>query len=332
MGSAAAAAMSEARFPMITIDDILQARPRIQPFVRRTPLERSRTLSRELGANAYLKLELFQRTGSFKPRGAFHQILRLTPDQRARGVVGVSGGNFAQALADAGRTLGAPTMVCMPETAPRASVEATRAYGASIELAATFPEVFARAEAMREAGACLLHPFDDPYQMAGVGTIGLEVHEDLPQVTDIVISIGGGGLITGVAVALEALVPGIRIWGVETEGADAMGQALKAGRVVQVTPTSLARTLSAPYVAEDALTIMQRHQDRHVLVSDREAYEAARHLLERSKINAELAASCTLAAARTVREAFSPDSHVVLLICGGNVSIDDWLDYHRRFA
>ena len=317
---------------MITFDDILRARPRVQPYLRRTPLERSRTLSDALGTNVYLKLELFQRTGSFKPRGAFNQILHLTPDQRARGVVGVSGGNFAQALADAGRTLHTPTMVCMPESAPKSSIEATRAYGATVELAATFPEVFARAEAMREAGACLLHPFDDPHQMAGVGTLGLEVHEDLPQVTDIVISIGGGGLIAGVTVALEALVPDIRVWGVETEGADAMGQALAAGRVVEITPTSLARTLSAPYVAEDALTIMRRHAERHVLVSDREAYDAARHLLERAKINAELAASCTLAAARRVREAFSPDSHVVLVICGGNVSLDDWAAYHARFA
>ena len=317
---------------MITIDDIRLARPRIAPFVRRTPLERSRTLSRELGTNVYLKLELFQRTGSFKPRGAFNQILQLTPEQRAQGVVGVSGGNFAQALADAGRTLDTPTMVCMPEAAPRASVEATRAYGARVELAPTFPEVFARAEALREQGARLLHPFDDPHQMAGVGTIGLEVHEDLPVVTDIVISIGGGGLIAGITIALEALVPGVRVWGVETEGADAMGQALQAGKVVPITPTSLARTLGAPYVAEDALTVVRRHATRHVRVSDREAFDAGRDLLERQKINAELAASCTLAAARRVRDAFAADDHVVLLICGGNVSLEDWIDYHRRFA
>lgn len=317
---------------MITLDDIRAARPRIAPYVRRTPLERSRTLSRELGTNAYLKLELFQRTGSFKPRGAFNQILQLTPDERARGVVGVSGGNFAQALADAGRTLDTPTVICMPESAPASSIEATKAYGATVELARTFPEVFARAETLRDAGARLLHPFDDPFQMAGVGTIGLEVHEDLPEVTDIVISIGGGGLIAGIAVALEALAPGIRVWGVETEGADAMGQALQAGVVVPVTPTSLARTLSAPYVASDALTIMQRHAERYVRVSDSEAYEAGRFLLERQKINAELAASCTLAAARRVRHAFRADDHVVLLICGGNVSLDDWLTCARAFA
>jgi threonine dehydratase len=313
----------------MTLDDVQRAVPRIAPYVRRTPLERSRTLSRDLGTNVYLKLELFQRTGSFKPRGAFNQLLELTPEERARGVVG---GNFAQALADAGRTLGTPTTICMPDTAPRASVEATRAYGAEVELAPSFPEVFARAEAHRAAGARLLHPFDDPFQMAGVGTIGVEVHEDLPQVTDIVISIGGGGLIAGITIALEALVPGVRVWGVETEGADTMGQALRAGKVVSITPTSLARTLSAPYVAEDALTVMLRHADRYVQVSDREAFDAGRYLLERQKINAELAAACTLAAARRVREAFSPDDHVVLVICGGNVSFDDWMNYGRLFG
>jgi len=316
---------------MITLADVQWVRPQIGPYIRRTPLERNRTLSREFGTNVYLKLELFQRTGSFKPRGAFAQVLQLDPGARAGGVVGVSGGNFAQALADAGSTLGIPTTVCMPETAPPTSVQATRAYGATVELSPTFPEVFARAEALRAAGARLLHPFDDPWQMAGVGTIGLEVHEDLPDVTDIVISIGGGGLIAGVAIALESLAPQIRVWGVETEGAEAMGEALVAGRVVSYTPTSLARTLSAPYVAEDALTVVQRHAERYVVVSDRDAYEAGRFLLERVKINAELAASCTLAAARRVRHHFTPNDHVVLLICGGNVSLDDWCDYRRRF-
>lgn len=318
-----------ATYLVITFDDIQRARPRIAPYIRQTPLEPSRTLSRELGTHVYLKLELFQRTGSFKPRGAFNQILQLTAEERARGVVGVSGGNFAQALADAGRTLATPTKICMPETAPRASIEATREYGAGVELAPGFPEVFARAEAHRAAGARLLHPFDDPFQMAGVGTIGLEIHEALPQVTDVVISIGGGGLIAGITIALEALVPGVRVWGVETEGADAMGQALEAGEVVPITPTSLARTLGAPYVAQDALAVMQRHAERYVRVSDREAFESARFLLERQKINAELAASCTLAAARRVRARFAPDDHVVLFMCGGNVSFEDWLTYAR---
>lgn len=317
---------------MIGLDDVRAARERVAPYVRRTPLERSRTLSRVLGTNVYLKFELFQRTGSFKPRGAFNQILQLSPEARAAGVVGVSGGNFAQALADAGATLGVPTRICMPTTAPPASVEATRGYGAEVEFAPSFPEIFARAEALRAAGATLLHPFDAHAQMAGVGAIGLEIQEDLPQVTDVFISIGGGGLIAGVAIALEAVVPGVRVWGVETEGADTMGQALAAGHVVSIEPTSLARTLSAPFVAEDALTVMQRHAERYVRVSDRDAFDAARFLLERAKVNAELAAACTFAAARQVKDRFRPDDHVVLLLCGGNVSWEDWQTYAGLFG
>jgi threonine dehydratase len=317
---------------MITLDDVQRARIQISPYVKRTILEKNTTLSRELGTNIYLKLELFQKTGSFKPRGAFNQILQLTPDQRKRGVVGVSGGNFAQGLAYAGRELDTPVIVCMPESTPRNYIEATRAYGATVDLAPTFPQVFARADQYKAQGWNLLHPFDNPFQMAGAGTIGLELLEDLPSLTDVVISIGGGGLIAGITVAIKALRPEARIWGVETEGSDTMGQALRAGRVVQITPTSLAKTLGAPYVAEDALALMQRHLQQHVLVSDKEAFEAGVFLLERAKLNTELAASCTLAAARRLKGAFSESDHVVLVMCGGNNSLDNWVEYRRLFG
>ena len=147
-----------------------------------------------------------------------------------------------------------------------------------------------------------------------------------------VISIGGGGLIAGITVAIKALKPEARIWGVETEGSDAMGQALRAGRVVQITPTSLAKTLGSPYAAEDALALMQRHLAQHVLVSDKEAFEAGVFLLERAKLNTELAASCTLAAARRLKGVFSASDHVVLVICGGNNSLDNWVEYRRLFG
>ena len=282
---------------MIALEDVRRARVQIAPYVKRTTLERNATLSRELGANVYLKLELFQKTGSFKPRGAFNQILQLTPDQRKHGVVGVSGGNFAQGLAYAARELDTPALICMPESTPRNYVEATKAYGAAVDLAPTISQAFAKADRYKAQGWNLLHPFDSPYQMAGAGTIGLELLEDLPELTDVVISIGGGGLIAGITVAVKALKPEARIWGVETEGSDAMGQALRAGKVVQITPTSLAKTLGSPYAAEDALALMQRHLEQHVLVSDKEAFEAGVFLLERAKLNTELAASCTLAAA-----------------------------------
>jgi threonine dehydratase len=317
---------------MITLEDVQNARVRISPYVKRTVLEKNTTLSRELGTNLYLKLELFQKTGSFKPRGAFNQILQLAPEQRRHGVVGASGGNFAQGMAYAGLVLDTPTLVCMPEYTPRNYIEATKAYGARIDLAPAFPEVFARTEQYRQQGWNLLHPYDNPFQMAGVGTIGLEMLEDLPGMTDVVISIGGGGLIGGITAAIKALKPEVRIWGVETEGSDTMGQALKAGKVVHITPTSLAKTLGAPYVAGDALVLMQRYLEQHVLVSDREAFEAGVFLLERLKLNTELAASCTLAAARRLKGVFSPSDQVVLLICGGNSSLENWAEYRRLFA
>ncbi len=317
---------------MITLDDVQRARIQISPYVRRTLLERNTTLSRELGTNVYLKLELFQLTGSFKPRGAFNQILQLTPEQRPHGVVGVSGGNFAQGMAYAARVLDTPALVCMPTATPRNYVEATRAYGARVDFAPAYPQVFARADQFKLQGWNLLHPFDSPHQMAGCGTIGLELLEDLPNMTDVIVSIGGGGLISGITVAIKALKPEVRIWGVETEGSDTMGQALRAGKVVQITPTSLAKTLGSPYVAEFALALMQRHLERHILVSDREAFEAGVFLLERAKLNTELAASCTLAAARSLKGVFSEGDHVVLLICGGNNSLDNWVDYRRLFG
>jgi len=317
---------------MITLADVQRARVQVGTYVKRTPLEKNTTLSRELGTNIYLKLELFQKTGSFKPRGAFNQILQLTPDQRRNGVVGVSGGNFAQGLAYAARELDTPALVCMPESTPRNYVEATKGYGATVELTPAIPEAFALADQYKAQGWNLLHPFDDPYQMAGAGTIGLELLEDLPDLTDVVISIGGGGLIAGITVAVKALKPKARIWGVETEGSDAMGQALRAGRVVQITPMSLAKTLGSPYAAQDALALMQQHLERHVLVSDKEAYEAGVFLLERAKLNTELAASCTLAAARRLKGVFSPGDNVVLVICGGNNSLENWVEYRRLFG
>ena len=310
---------------MISLADVQSARAAIAPYVKHTVLEKNTTLSSELGTNVYLKLELFQRTGSFKPRGAFNQILNLTPEQRKRGVVGVSGGNFAQGMALAARELNTRAVVCMPLFTPRNYIEATQGYGAQVELVPDVPRAFERADQMKREGWNVLHPYDSPAQMAGAGTIGLEIVEDLPQVTDVFISIGGGGLYAGIAVAIAALKPGVRVWGVEPEKSDAMGQALKAGKVVQVTPTSLAKTLGSPYVAQDALTIMQSHPEHYVQVSDREAFEAGVFLLERAKLNTELAASCTLAAARRVRQTFAKDDHVVLLICGGNNSLENWI-------
>lgn len=317
---------------MITLEDVHAARQRVLPYIRRTPLEKSHTLSRMLGTNVYLKYELFQKTGSFKPRGAFNQMLQLDPSQREKGVVAVSGGNFAQGVAYAGQVLDVDTLICMPAYTPQNYIEATKSYGAEIEIGPTISDVFEQAEQHHRRGKSFLHPYDDPAMMAGNGTAGLELLEDLPQATDVFISVGGGGLLGGMMTALKGIKPGIRVWSVETEGADTLGQALKAGKVVHIQITSLAKTLGGPYIASDTLKMAQEHLQEHIIVSDQEAFFAQRTLLERCKVLTELAASCTLAAAEKVRGSFHPDDHVVLLLCGGNVSLDNLIEYRQLFG
>jgi threonine dehydratase len=314
---------------MITLEDVISASDRISPFIIKTPLEGSQTISNILGATTYLKMELFQKTGSFKPRGAFNQILQLDGNAKTKGIVAVSGGNFAQGVAYAASKLGIQAIICMPEYTPSNYVEATKSYGARVELSPDFPSTFANAETFKADGYAFLHAWDNPNQMAGTGTIGLEILDTLPSVTDIVISIGGGGLIAGIMVAVKAIKPEVRIWGIETEGAQTMGKALEAGKVVQITPNSLAKTLSANYVAEDALKIAQEHLEQHVVVSDQEAVDDQQFLLERTKVLTELAASCTLSAARKIRHHFTKDDNVVLLLCGGNESLSNMIGYTK---
>lgn len=314
----------------IGLDEVQSAVPLLAPYVHRTPLVASRTLSERLGTRVSLKLEVFQKTGSFKPRGAFSQLLRLTPDERRRGVVGVSGGNFAQGLAYAGRTLGVPVRILMPEGTPPHYVAATRGYGAEVEIVPTITEAFSRAEAYRGRGRAALHPFDDPWMMAGNGTLGIEVVEDAPDLSDLFVSIGGGGLMTGVATALKGLSPGARVWGVETLGCHAMRLALDAGRPVEMHPSSIAKTLAAPWVSEGTLAAAREYLEDVVVVTDEAAVDALVFILERAKVLTEPAASCTLAAAESVRDRLG--EHVVLVLCGGNSSLDDVAAWRERFG
>jgi threonine dehydratase len=312
----------------MALGDIEAAREQIAPYVKRTPLVRSELLSRRLGTNVYLKAELLQKTGSFKVRGAFNKMLRLTPDERRAGVVAVSGGNHAQAVAYVGRVLGIRALIFMPSTTPRNYVEATREYGAEIDLVRGVTEGFEKLEEHAERGWVPVHPFNDPFVMAGQGTAGLEIVEDVPSITDCIVSIGGGGLISGVSTAIKGCVPSARIWGVETDGADCMSRAIAAGRPVTMPAiTSIAKTLGAPAASEETLAIVRRNVESVTVVSDSEAVAALRLLLERTKMLAEPAASCTLVAAERLRDHFRPESHVVLFLCGGNVAVDDLCRY-----
>ncbi|HKP69096.1 MAG TPA: threonine/serine dehydratase [Pyrinomonadaceae bacterium] len=310
------------------ISDIEQARERIEPYVKRTRLERSETLSEYLGTNVYVKLELFQKTGSFKVRGAFNKLLSQSSDQLANGVVAVSGGNHAQAVAYASSVLGLDAIVLMPDSTPQNYVDATRGYGAKVELTPTIADAFAEVERYKSEGRVFVHPFDDEVVMAGQGTLGLEVVEDLPEVTDVVVSIGGGGLMSGVSFAIKESKPDARVWGVETVGADAMSQALAAGEIVTLPAiTSIAKTLGAPAVSASTLEAAQKRLESVTVVTDDEAVRALRFILERLKVLTEPAASCTLAAAEKLKANFG--SHVVLILCGGNLALDDLCSYTK---
>lgn len=310
------------------IDIIKDAHERISGYVRHTPVQRSETLSDQLDTNIFVKMELFQKTGSFKVRGAFNKILSLSNDERSRGVVAVSGGNHAQAVAYAGRVLGIDTTVIMPESTPQNYVEATREYGATVTLTPTIASAFEEVEKHTSAGMAFVHPFDDPLVMAGQGTLGLEILDDVPNATDVVVSIGGGGLAGGVSSAIKAVRPSVRIWGVETAGADAMSQALATGHPVELSAiTSIAKTLGAPSVSESTLRLAQENLESVTVVSDAEAVSALQLILERLKILTEPAASCTLAAAQHLKANFDPESNVVLILCGGNLSLNGLCSY-----
>ncbi|MGH9826848.1 MAG: threonine ammonia-lyase, partial [Blastocatellia bacterium] len=308
----------------ISIDDIESARRSIGKYVKKTPLMKSATLSEMFGSNIYLKVEAFQKTGSFKVRGAFNKMLTLTPDQRKAGAVAVSGGNHAQAVAYAARILDIRARILMPQNTPKNYVEATKEYGGDVVLTRDVFEAFAKVDEHVAEGWSNVHPFNDPLVMSGQGTLGLEILEELPQMTDIVVSIGGGGLIGGVSTAIKSLRPDVRIWGVETDGAHCMSLAMKAGHLVEMPKiTSIAKTLGAPSASKETLALAKANLESVTVVSDIEALEALQLILERTKILVEPAASCTLSAAGRLRDKFDSKSHVVLLLCGGNVGPAD---------
>lgn len=308
----------------LTLSHIQAARQRIAPCIRRTPLTPSTFLSERLRTNVYVKLEVFQKTGSFKVRGAFNKALSLRPEERGRGIVAVSGGNHAQAVAYVARALGLKSLILMPESTPKNYVDATRGYGAEVKFAANARAAFEEVEQYEKEGWAYIHPFDDPLVMAGQGTVGLEILDDVPQVTDVIVSIGGGGLMSGVATAVKSLKPSVKMWGVETEGADCMSKSMAAGKIVTLdTITSVARTLGAPAPSERTFETAKRLLESITVVSDAEAIAALRLILERLKVLTEPAASCTLAAAERLRDKFTGESHVVLVLCGGNMPLDD---------
>jgi len=307
----------------LSLADIERARVTIAPHIHRTPLLTSRSLSERIGATAYLKAESLQRTGSFKVRGAVNAIAALTPEQRASGIVTMSAGNHAQAVAYAAAALGVPVFVAMPEGAPATKVAATRSYGAEVRFGADTTKLMPIVEDLRTArGLRFVHPFDDEAVIAGQGTVALEVLDDLPDADVIVVPVGGGGLISGIATVMAARRAGARVYGVEPEGAQAVRRGLEAGKSVRLDSVhTVADALAAPFAGELCLEIIRRLVADVVVLSDEEIVEGMRLVWERARLVVEPGAAAAVAALVAGRIPVREGERVVAILSGGNVDI-----------
>ena len=305
------------------IDHLNAARARISAAVHRTPTVSSRTLSELVGRPVLLKCENLQKTGSFKVRGALNRILDLDEPSRERGVVTISAGNHAQAVAWAAARTGVSATVVMNAHASPTKARATEEYGAEVILQGTVFEAFDLAlEVAEDRGLTFLHAFDDPLIVAGAGTLGLEVMEDVSDAATVVVPIGGGGLISGVALAVASLSPTVRVFGVEPNGACAMRQSLDKGEAVTLdSVNTVADGLGAPMAGELNYEIVRRHVEDVILVSDDEIKEAMAFILARTKLLAEPAGAAGVAALLAGKIPLA-EGPVVAVLSGGNVDLE----------
>jgi threonine dehydratase len=307
---------------VISVEDVERAARTIVGRVHRTPLLRSETLSAQLGADVRFKAELFQRTGAFKVRGALNRLAELTDEERARGVITISAGNHAQAVAWAARDAGLDALVVSWKTADTLKMAATRSYGATVDQEATDPTTaFDRlAELHEQTGRTLVHPFDDLAVIAGQGTVGLEVLEDEPAPDVVLVPAGGGGLVSGIATAVKAHRPGARVIAVEPELSTALHDGLKAGASVPVTPRSAADALNAPFAGERCVQICTELGVESVLVGEEALAAAFRWVYARMKLACELGAAASAAALLSGAVRVEPGQTVVVVVSGGNVA------------
>jgi threonine dehydratase len=306
--------------PRAAISDIVAGATAVGRRLPRTPLLRAE----ELGPRAYLKAELFQRTGSFKPRGVLNKLAGLSAEERRRGVITTSAGNLAAALAYGAALESVDCLVVMWQGASEHKIAAARRYGAAVDVEArNAGEAFGRmGELQRESGRALIHPWDDLLVLAGHATVGLEIVEDRPDVEAVVVPVGGGGLIAGIASAVKALRPDARIIAVEPEQAASLHAALGAGKPVPVSPSSIADGLNAPFVGERCLAICRELVDETVLVSEDEIRAGFRFLYDRAKLAAEPAGAVATAALLAGKVPDSEARTTVSVVSGGNVSAE----------
>ena len=318
---------------VVSLERIVAAREVVAARVHRTPILSSHTAARLVAATAgvafagdrlHVKAEHLQKTGSFKPRGMTAKVASLSTEQRRAGIVTLSAGNAGQAYAWAGGQAGVPTVVVMPAAAVRSKVEACLGYGAEVVLhGAHVGETFARMEEIRaERGLTFAHPFDDPDVIAGHGSIGLEILEDLPEVDVVVVGVGGGGLISGVAAALKERRPGVRVYGVEPIESNAVALGLERNEVVTIQPRSVADGLGAPFAGEWTLAMCRRYLDGIVLVDDPTILFGLRFAAERMKQVLEPAGSAALGAILAGMIPIRDGETVCVVASGGNVAIE----------
>ncbi|MFJ9854067.1 pyridoxal-phosphate dependent enzyme [Streptomyces sp. NPDC101150] len=328
-----------AAVPAVTLDDVRDAAGRLAGIAHRTPVLRSRTLDALVGAEVHLKCENFQRIGAFKFRGAYNALSRLSPEQLARGVVAHSSGNHAQAVALAARELGSHAVIVMPEDAPRSKRDATAGYGAEI---VTYDRYTGDRAALSrrladERGLALIPPYDHPHVIAGQGTAALELIEETGPLDALLAPVGGGGLMAGSATAATALVPGIRMIGVEPEAGDDTLRSLEAGRPVTIpVPRTIADGQAVEAPGELTFAINRRLLDRIVLVTDDDIRAAMKLAFERLKIVTEPSGASALAALLARRVELPPvpaqpgrpprPPRIGVIISGGNIGLDRFIE------
>jgi len=307
----------------VDVTAVQAAAERIAGRVHRTPVVTSATLDGRSGAQVAIKAEALQKTGSFKPRGALNRLLTLPEEARDRGLIAISAGNHAGAVAWAAAQVGAKATVVMPSAATPAKVAACEGYGAEVVLhGATTVEAFAECDRLREErGLTLIHPFDDPEIVAGQGTAALELVEDAGPPDIWIVPVGGGGLACGTALAVRAANPACRVIGVEPEAAAALTAALAAGEPVPITPRSVADGLCAPYAGPFTFPLFRELVDQVVTVSERDLVAATRFVMERMKLVVEPAGAAGIAALLTGKAGDVAGARVGTILSGGNLDI-----------
>ncbi len=309
---------------LITIDDIHKARQVISGHLHRTPTITATLLGEMLNMNLLFKAELFQKSGSYKPRGAMNKLNSLSADERANGVVSMSAGNFAAGLAFAASVMGVKATIVMPEAAVKGKVAATRAYGATAILHGVGKDLVPKAmEIAEQQHLTFVHPFDDPMVIAGTGTVGLEIIEDVPAPDFVFVPVGGGGLIAGVATAIKTLHPATKVIGVEPTGAVKMLTSLQAHKALPAEKlNTIADGLAAPFAGKHTLEHVEQYVDEIVLVTDDEIKEAMLLIMERSKLFVEPSGAAGFAALLYNKVNVPAGSTVVCILSGGNIDRD----------